>query len=40
VLERYIQQFGVMESIVSSLNSTRTYLEGQLEALSANLSNK
>lgn len=40
VLERYTQQFGVMESIVSSLNSTRTYLEGQLEALSANLSNK
>ena len=40
VLERYTQQFGVMESIVSSLNSTRTYLEGQLKALSANLSNK
>ncbi|MDG0980567.1 MAG: flagellar filament capping protein FliD [Halieaceae bacterium] len=40
VYNRYIQQFGVMESMVATLNSTRDYLEGQLEALSANFSNK
>jgi flagellar hook-associated protein 2 len=40
VYNRYIQQFGVMESMVATLNSTRDYLEGQLEALSANFNNK
>jgi len=40
VYNRYIQQFGVMESMVATLNSTRDYLEGQLEALSANFSKK
>ena len=38
VYNRYLQQFGVMESMVATLNSTREALQGQLDALSASFS--
>ena len=36
VRARYLQQFGAMEAIVDQMNSTRSYLEQQLEALPFN----
>jgi flagellar capping protein FliD len=34
VYQRYLNQFAAMESMMASLDTTKSYLEGQLESLS------
>jgi flagellar capping protein FliD len=34
VYNRYLEQFGVMEKLMASLDSTKDYLTSQLETLS------
>jgi flagellar hook-associated protein 2 len=35
VYQRYLNQFAAMESMMASLDTTKSYLEGQLESLSS-----